>query len=116
MKTIYAVYQYGWQDGGGHETPIGNGVTVPCRALIGLCRGRAKAERIAVRIRRLMSEAPGPAVPGAGKPLPLIDVSPYNPFSFLPDEERWRDEPTRAEAHRRVVAGVSDRRTRLGIA
>ncbi|HJZ90135.1 MAG TPA: hypothetical protein VKE40_04635 [Gemmataceae bacterium] len=116
MTTLYAVYQYGWQDSSWHETPLGNGVTQPCRALIGLYRDQAKAEWTARRIRRRVGAALGARAPGDGKALPMINVGRYNPLGFLADQERWRDEPTRAEAHRRVVAGVSDWQARLRIA
>jgi hypothetical protein len=115
MSTVFAVYQYGWRDSGGWEAPIGNGVTQPCRALIGLCRDRAKAVRAARRVNRAIIAAIGPRVPGDNKVLPLIDVGPYNPVAFLADEERWRDNPSRAEAHRRAMAGVKGCRQRLGI-
>jgi hypothetical protein len=91
-------------------------VTQPCRALIGLCRNRAKAVRIVRKVRQAITAALGPQIPGDTKVLALIDVGPYNPVAFLADEERWRDNPTRAEAHRRAMAGVKDRRQRLGIA
>jgi hypothetical protein len=116
MSTVFAVYQYAWRDSTGWEAPFGNGVTQPCRALIGLCRDRAKAVRIARRVRRAIAAALGPRVAGDNKALPLIDVGPYNPVEFLADQDRWRDNPTRAEAHRRAMAGVKDCRLRLGIA
>ena len=115
MNTVYAVYQYGWRDSGGWEAPFGNGVTRPCRVLIGLCRDRAKARRVARRIRLALAAALGQRVPGDNKTLPLIDVGPYNPVEFLADQERWRDNPTRAQAHRAAMAGVKDCRQRLGI-
>jgi hypothetical protein len=115
MNPVYAVYQYGWRDSTGWEAPFGNGVTRPCRVLIGLCRDRAKARRVARRIRRAIAAALGPRVLGDNKTLPLIDVGPYNPVEFLADQERWRDNPTRAQAHQVAMAGVKDCRQRLGI-
>jgi hypothetical protein len=116
MSRVFAVYQFGWRDSGGRQEPFGNGVTQPCRALIGLCRDRAKAVRVARRVHRTITAALGPRVAGDNKVLPLIDVGPYNPAAFLADEERRRDNPTRAEAHRRAMVGVKSCRQRLGIA
>jgi hypothetical protein len=116
MSKVFAVYQYGWRDTGGGQKPFGNGLTQARRVLIGLCRGRAKAERVARRVHRAIIAAVGPRVPGDNKMFPLIDVGPYYPADFLADQERWRDNPTRAEAHRRAMAGVKSCRQRLGVA
>ena len=110
MAKLFAVYQFGWRDQAEATTPIGDGVATPAVALIGLCRDRAKAERIAARIRRAGRRA---LETGVRPHEPLIGRAPYDPFQFVapPDRERV----TRAEAHRRAVAGVVARRAELGI-
>src|SRR3954466_12124962 len=57
VAKLFAVYQFGWRDRTESAIPLGDGVAAPERALIGLCRDRAKADRIAVRIRRAAREA-----------------------------------------------------------
>lgn len=111
MAKLFAVYQFGWRDRAESTIPIGDGVTSPTFALIGICRDRAKAERIATRIRR----AGRLAVERGLRPRePLVGRAVYDPFLFVAPPDRAR--VTRAEAHRRAVAGVIARRAELGIA
>ena len=110
MAKVFAVYQFGWRDRAEATSPIGDGVTTPVVALIGLCRDRAKADRIAARIRRAGRRA---LDQGVRPQEPLVGRAPYDPFQFVapPDRERV----SRTEAHRRAVAGVVARRAELGI-
>jgi hypothetical protein len=110
VAKLFAVYQFGWRDRAETTIPIGDGVATPAVSLIGLCRDRAKADRIAARIRRAGRRA---LESGVRPQEPLVGRGPYDPFQFVapPDRERV----TRAEAHRRAVAGVVARRAELGI-
>jgi hypothetical protein len=110
VAKLFAVYQFGWRDRTESTVPLGDGVAAPDRALIGLCRDRAKADRIAVRIRRAAREA---LARGARPREPLIGRGPYDPFQFVPLPER--DRVSRTEAHRLAVAGVVARRAELGV-
>jgi hypothetical protein len=49
MAKLFAVYQFGWRDRTNATTPVGDGVTTPSWALIGVCRDAARADR---RLRR----------------------------------------------------------------
>ena len=110
MAKLFAVYQFGWRDRTESTTPLGDGVATPAWALIGLCRDRAKAERIAARIRRAARLA---LDRGARPREPLIGRGPYDPFQFVAQPER--DRVSRTEAHRQAVAGVVARRAELGV-
>ena len=110
MAKLFAVYQFGWRDRAESTTPLGDGVTTPTFALIGICRDRGKAERIAARIRRAGRRA---LERGARPHEPLVARAVYDPFLFVAPPDR--DRVTRAEAHRRAVAGVVARRAELGI-
>jgi hypothetical protein len=110
MAKLFAVYQFGWRDRMETTTPVGDGVTTPTWALIGICRDAAKAERIAERLRK----AGRTAVDLGVRPHePLIGRAEYDPFQFVASPDRKR--VTRSEAHRRAVAGVVARRAELGI-
>jgi hypothetical protein len=110
MAKLFAVYQFGWRDGAAGTTPLGDGVTTPAWALIGLCRDAGKADRIAARLRRAGRAALGL---GARPQEPMIGRAPYDPFRFVPLADRAR--LTRREAHSRAIAGVVARRAELGI-
>lgn len=110
MAKLFAVYQFGWRDRAESATPIGDGITTPTFALIGICRDRAKAERIAARIRRAGRRA---LEQGVRPHEPLVGRAIYDPFLFVAPPDR--DRLTRAEAHRRAVAGVVARRAELDI-
>jgi hypothetical protein len=110
VAKLFAVYQFGWRDRSEANTALGDGVATPARALIGLCRDRAKAERIAARLRRAARAA---LDRGVRPREPLIGRGPYDPFEFVPPPDRGR--VTRTEAHRRAVAGVVARRAELGV-
>jgi hypothetical protein len=110
MTKLFAVYQFGWRDRSESTIPLGDGVATPAWALIGLCRDRAKAERIVARIRRASRMA---LDQGAQPREPLVGRGPYDPFQFVAPPDR--DRVTRAEAHRQAVAGVVARRAELGI-
>jgi len=110
VAKLFAVYQFGWRDPDESITPIGDGVTAPAWALIGLCRDAAKADRIAARLRR----AGRTALDAGVRPRkPMIGRAPYDPFRFVPPADR--PSLTRREAHARAVAGVVARRAELGI-
>ena len=111
MAKLFAVYQFGWRDRMETTTPIGDGVTTPVWALIGICRDAAKADRIAERLRRAGRTA---IELGVRPHEPLIGRADYDPFQFIPPGQR--DQVGRREAHRRAVAGVVARRAELGIA
>ena len=110
MSKLFAVYLSGWRDRADATTPLGDGREVPALALIGLCRDRAKAGRIAARIRRAGRRA---LDTGTRPREPLIGRAPYDPYRFVPVADRER--LSRAEAHRRAVAGVVARRAELGV-
>jgi hypothetical protein len=110
MAKLFAVYLFGWRGPNEATTPIGDGVTTPAWALIGLCRGAAKADRIAARIRRVGRTA---LDSGIHPPEPMIGRARYDPFRFVPVGDRAR--LSRRDAHARAVAGVIARRSELGI-
>ena len=110
MPKLFAVYQFGWRDRAESTLPLGDDPEAPSIALIGLCRDRAKADRIAARLRRAGRRA---LDQGTCPREPLIGRAPYDPFQFVPQADRER--VTKAEAHRRAVAGVVARRAQLGI-
>jgi len=110
VAKLFAVYQFGWRDRGESTTSLGDDREAPAMSLIGLCRDRAKAARIAARIRRAGRHA---LDTGVRPREPLVGRAPYDPFRFLTLADR--DRLTRAEAHRRAVAGVVARRAELGI-
>jgi hypothetical protein len=110
VPKLFAVYQFGWRDRTESTIPLGDDAEVPAFALIGLCRDRAKAERIAIRLRRAGRRA---LELGVRTREPLIGRAPYDPFKFVPAQDRQR--VSRVEAHRRAIAGVVARRAELGI-
>lgn len=109
MAKLFAVYLSGWRDRAESTTPLGDGITTPTQALIGLCRDPAKADRIAARLRRTGRRA---LDLGLCPNEPLIGRALYDPLQFVPPPDRAV--VTRAEAHRRAVAGVVARRAELG--
>src|SRR5262245_32147404 len=72
--------QFGWRDRTESATPIGDGITTPSFALIGICRDRAKAERIAARIRRAGRRA---LEQGVRPHQPVVGRAIYDPFLFV---------------------------------
>ena len=110
VAKLFAVYQFGWRDRAEATSPLGDGHQAPTIALIGLCRDQAKADRIAARIRRTGRRA---LELGLRPNEPLIGRGPYDPFQFILLADR--DRVSRAEAHRRAVAGVVARRAELGV-
>lgn len=110
MAKLFAVYQFGWRDQTEGTTPLGDGVTAPAWALIGLCRDPAKADRIAARLRQTGRTA---LTAGLRPREPIIGRAPYDPFRFVPLVDRAR--LTRREAHSLAIAGVVARRAELGI-
>lgn len=110
VAKLYAVYLFGWRDRTDLTTPLGDDRAAPALSLIGLCRERAKADRIAARIRRSGRQA---VENGAREREPVIGRAPYDPFRFLTVADR--DRVSRVEAHRLAVAGVVARRAELGI-
>ena len=115
MAKLFAVYQFGWRDQTQFTTPMGDGVTTPIWALIGICRDAARADRIALRLRRAGRRALGTGV----RPRePLIGRADYDPFHYvLPAcvPAGPSDRLDRRAAHRQAVAGTTARRAELGI-
>ena len=110
MAKLFAVYQFGWRDQTESTTPMGDGVTTPTWALIGVCRDAAMADRIARRLRRAGRRALGL---GTRPREPLIGRADYDPFHYLPPARR--DQFDRRAARRRALAGTAARRADLGI-
>jgi hypothetical protein len=110
MSKVFAVYQYGWRDPGESSMALGDGVTGPPRALIGLCRDRARADRAARKIRRATQTA---IRLGLRRREALVGVCEYDPREFLPQHDRPL--VTRREAHAIATAGMMARREQLGV-
>jgi hypothetical protein len=110
MAKLFAVYQFGWRDQTESTTPMGDGVTTPTWALVGICRDAARADRIARRLRRAGRRALGLGI----RPRePLIGRADYDPFHYVPPAQR--DQLDRREAHHHAVAGTVARRAELGV-
>ena len=110
--SLFAVYQYGREDHAGRTTPIGDGISTPSCVLLGLCRDEARAQRIVARIRRVVRQSLE-AASEDGNWMPLVEVREYDPFDFLPGQERAR--LSRRQAHRDVTEGMRARREKLGL-
>jgi hypothetical protein len=110
VAKLFAVYQFGWRERTESTSHLEGNKEAPVFALIGLCRNRAKAERIADRIRRASRRA---FDLGIRPREPLIGRAPYDPFLFVAAQDRNR--LSRMEAHRQAVAGVVARRAELGV-
>ena len=110
MSKVFAVYQYAWRDPDHLSVALGDGVTAPPLALIGLCRDRARAARAARKIRRATQLAISLGLPRREA---LIGVSEYNPRDFVLGKDRQA--VTRREAHAVATAGMMDRREQLGV-
>jgi hypothetical protein len=110
MSKVFAVYQYAWRDADRTSVAIGDGVTVPPLALIGLCRDRARAARTARKIRRAAQTA---IALGLRQQEALVGVCEYNPRDFLLQPDRGV--VTRREAHALAAVGMMARRERLGV-
>jgi hypothetical protein len=110
MSRVFAVYQYGWRDPGESSVALGDGVTGPPRALIGLCRERSRAARAARKIRRATQTA---IRLGLRRREALVGVSAYDPRDFLLQQDRVR--LTRREAHAVATSGMMARREQLGV-
>jgi hypothetical protein len=116
MKRLYAVFQFGWTNTFGWFEPLHGNGPGPKRALLGVCRTRAKADRIADRVRRLATIAFG-TIPTADTPsVPLIGVVRYDPHRFLTARERRAGLLSRRDAHRQLMTEAKVWRARLGIA
>ena len=110
MPRVYAVYQYGWRDPDHQTVALGDGVTVPPVALIGLCRDRARAARAARKIRRATQTA---IALGLRRREALVGVREYDPRDFVLQQARLA--LTRREARGRAAAGMMARREQLGV-
>ena len=137
MTKVFAVYQYAWRDPEQSSVALGDGVTAPPVALIGLCRDRARATRAAAKIRRaairlglrrreaLVRERATRAAAkirratraairlGLRRREALVGVREYDPREFLVQQDRPR--VTRREAHALATAGMMARREQLGV-
>src|SRR5688572_7696488 len=100
MTKVYAVYQYGWRDTDRLSVALGDGVTGPPMALIGLCRDRARADRAARKIRR----ATRAAISLGLRREALVGVCAYDPRDFLMQQDRRV--MTRREAHAVATTGM----------
>jgi hypothetical protein len=110
MSQVFAVFQYGWRDVDCRSVALGDGVCVPPKALIGLCRDRARAARAARRIRRATRAA---IAHGLRSREALVGVCVYDPREFLLQHDRRV--VTRREAHTLATTGMMARREQLGV-
>ena len=110
MSKVFAVYQYGWRDTDDLSVALGDGVTSPPWALIGLCRDRVRAARAARKIRRTTQVA---ISLGLRRREALVGVREYDPRDFLLHHNR--EVITRREAHVIATAGMMARREQLGV-
>ena len=110
MTKVFAVYQYAWRDPEQSSVALGDGVTAPPVALIGLCRDRARATRAAAKIRRATRTA---IRLGLRRREALVGVREYDPREFLVQQDRPR--VTRREAHALATVGMMARREQLGV-
>jgi hypothetical protein len=110
MPKVFAVYQYGWRDPEQSSLSLGDAVTTPPMALIGLCRDQARAARAARKIRRATQTA---IALGLRRREALVGVREYDPRDFLLQHDRLV--VTRREAHALATIGMIARREQLGV-
>jgi hypothetical protein len=116
MKRLYAVFQFGWTNTFGWFEPLNGNGPGPKRALLGVCRTRAKAVRAAARVRRLAQISVGGSPPSNEPAVPLIGVIRYDPNRFLTSRERQEGTLTRGDVHRRLMSEAKVWRARLAFA